>query len=275
MLVPLTPDEHRWEQSKTEPGVIQRRALGVETVLGRKDANYAGHNDLRIIVNLSASNTTPSLSTLKEKLEDALLELRFQHPESALTLAWDEGVVAPRFQYQSPASQGAAREWAQGIVHVQASAKTGLQIWENIEEQRRSNPQPEKPISVYLVADVSDENTPLPSGTAVDMVFGMNHVFWDGVSARAFVGDVLKTLSKTLAADYEVPAYEWGKETANLNVPILDGLKPGVEYMGDAFTADSNEFLKASDEGHVSLSRTLHPLFYLASQLKSFGIREI
>ncbi|KAF7593964.1 trichothecene 15-O-acetyltransferase [Aspergillus hancockii] len=253
MLAPLTPAEHRWEQSKTEPGVIQRRGLGVESVLGRKEANIAGHNDLRIIVNLSVSNTTPSLSTLKEKLEDALLELRFQHPESALTLAWDEGVVAPRFQYRSPASQHAARNWAQGLVHVQASTKTGLEVWGDIEEQRLSAPRPDEPISVYLVADVADEYTPLLVGTAVDMVCGMNHVFWDGVSARAFVGDVLKTFSRTLAEDYKVPVYEWGKEIANLSTPILDALKPGVDYTGDDFTADREEFLKACDEGHGDL----------------------
>ncbi|KAB8235866.1 15-O-acetyltransferase Tri3 [Aspergillus alliaceus] len=258
MLVPLNPAEHRWRQSKIDPRITERRAVGVESFLGRKNANYMGQNDLRIRVELSVSNTTPSLATLKEKLEATMMEMRFLHPESACTLAWDKVIVPPLLQYRSPESQEAAKKWAQGIVHVQATTDNALDLWEDIENRRRSNPQPENPITVHILANVADVDSPLPVDTIVDMLFRMNHVYWDGVSARAFVGDVLRTFSKTLAADYEVPGYEWGKETANLNIPILDALKPGVECSGDAFTADRSELLKAFGEGHADLGTRPH-----------------
>ncbi|KAE8356478.1 15-O-acetyltransferase Tri3 [Aspergillus coremiiformis] len=274
MLTPLVPADHRWTQSQTDPGVTERRAVGVEAFLGRRDANRLGKDDIRILVQLSVSTATPSLAVLKHSLAAALLALRFRHPESACVLAWDEGVLAPRLQYRSPDSQDAARAWAQALVRAQATSQTAREVWEAIEARRRADPQCEKPVRLYLLANVTDENAPLRPGTALEMLVAMNHVYWDGVSSRAFVGDLLKTWSQTLAVDYARPVYEWGRETSNLTVPILDALKPGVESAGHAFTADYHELLRAFAAGHAALGtfpRTGPPKPCLATHLFTPG----
>jgi hypothetical protein len=262
----LSPEKHRWERSKTNPRVMQRRGLGAEAIVGMKRSNLNGQYDLYILATLCAVDiptaTALSLSYLKEKLEIALLAIRFEYPDSACTATWDDQ-VPPIIQYESPENDEDALAWAKDAVHVRTTSQTGFDVRTEIEERRQvvgSDVNPAKAVSIYLVADVMTEDTQLSPETTVDMLLHMNHVFWDGISARMFTGDLLRQLSQRIGAtEQKQSKYPWGEEIANLSVPLLDALRIDINSLGDQFNITSDQYVKALYDNYVSC------LFCLAS----------
>ncbi|KAF7593958.1 trichothecene 15-O-acetyltransferase [Aspergillus hancockii] len=255
-LPPLIPEHHRWEVSKEAPNRVERRGVGCEAIVGMKRSNTNGQYDLYLNLTLSTAHgpTAAALtpSQLKNKLAAALLKVRFDHPECAVTPRWDD-LVAPILQYQSPESQEDALAWAQDSVHIRLTSQSGFQLRNEIEEYRHihgTGGVPAKAVDIYLLTDVMADTSPLAPGTAFDVLLHMNHLFWDGISARHFTGDLLRALSLYIDAA-EPTEYPWGEEISNLSVPVLDALKVDPTAAGAEFKAacdhptESNALLQA------------------------------
>nr|ALV66156.1 acetyltransferase [Trichoderma brevicompactum] len=259
-LPKLSPENHRWEKSKVYPRVLQRRGIGSEAIVGLERSNRRGQYDLYLLATLRTahvSTPTPiSLSYLKEKLELALLVMRFEHPECACTVTWDDQ-VPPIIQYASPEDDEEALMWAKSSVHTRTTPQTGFDVRYEIEGKRQEldqdNMEPSRPIVIYLISNVTNENAQLTSRATVDVLLHMNHLFWDGISARMFTGDLFRELNKFIISnEQEPPKLQWGTEASNLSVPVLDALKINIEELRDEFDAASNQFVKALYENYVS-----------------------
>lgn len=219
--------------------------------MGIKDENYKGQYDLFLNTTLRVQDepaTTPlSLASLKKAITAALVELRFEHPESASSAVWDE--QGPLLQYTPPESTEAALGWAEAAIELWFTCQTGLGVRREIGKRRREPGSAfaghAKSLAVHLVADVAAEDAPLTSGATVDVLLHMNHMFWDGISARMFVGSLLQKLGTNLANTQKLAQFEWGKETKNISEPILDASKVDVTLLGKDFEDARGEFIQS------------------------------
>ena len=249
-LPPLVPAQYRWGKSETEPHCSQRRGCGSENLLGIQKANVRGQYDFHLLITLRALDSLGSLgvslAALKNGLVDALLKSRFQHPEIACDVTWD-GSFGPLIQYRPPMHQQDALTWAQETVHVRATSDTAMDIRKEIVEQHLTKgsdswDKPSRSVTVYIIANVASEHVSLATDTTVEVLFHMNHIYWDGVSARSFVGDILRDMGPNLGLEHP-SQYDWGQEVSNLSIPVLDSLKVDLASLSDQYKTSVNEFL--------------------------------
>lgn len=256
-LPQLTPFPFRWHTSPSDPRIVQRLANGTEAWVGIKKENARGQYDNYLNTTLRIGNL-PSLSlvSLKENLAAALVHVRFQHPEVACTAVWGE-TGPPHILYMPPRDDAEALIWARSTIETRVTSQTGLAVHTELEKQRREAvPKPAKSLVIYLIANVTDENTSLAPGTVVDVLMHLNHIYWDGISGRACVGDLLRRLGQRWGGDeQQLSEYKWGDEVANLSEPILDACKVDVAALGDDFNEARGEFITSLINSGVSLLR--------------------
>jgi hypothetical protein len=231
---------------------VQRLANGTEAWVGIKDENAKGQYDnyLNTTLRIVTLPASLSLSGLKEKLALALVHLRYQHPEVACVAVWPaDGGPKPHITYTPPKDTAEALAWARGVVSVRAAGMTGFELRAELVKQRarKAVPEPAPSVALFLVAGVTDETTVLKPGTRVDLLVHFNHIYWDGVSGRMFVGELLRRLGDTVGKDVEEifsnAHYRWGDEVTNLSEPILDACEVDVESL-----TDDVQFKEARDE---------------------------
>lgn len=230
---PLMPEQFTWHASETDPSILQREAIGAECIVGMELPNKMGANDLYLLSQIQVHDPSLTLKSLKEKLQNTLLKLRFQHPEIAATVAWKDGNIL--IQYQSPKDGADALKWAEQSIRVEASSRTALDIRTALEEQREVGGGPAAAATIYLAAPVANETANL-GDTPVELVLYANHVFFDGISVRTFLGDILRTLASEFTST-EPTKLPWGEERKNLDVPLLSVLGSGQEISGPKFEA--------------------------------------
>ncbi|KAI9149648.1 Trichothecene O-acetyltransferase TRI3 [Paramyrothecium foliicola] len=251
-LPPLIPENHRWTISKTNPRLARRRGLGFEVIVGFEQLNRRGQYDLYLTASLQTVGSTASpavsLAYLKEKFESTLLVARHEHPECACTAHWDEK-PHPIFEYESPESDEAALAWAKATVHAVPTSQTSQQVWYELERERQqaavADRKAGKPVDIFLISDVPDENAPLPGGAVVDVLFHMNHLYWDGIGARIFAGYLLRQLGDFIGtpAGQEPPKVQWGTELSNFHTAAIDAMKIKIETLGEEFEARGRNYV--------------------------------
>ncbi|KAF3392149.1 hypothetical protein DPV78_010718 [Talaromyces pinophilus] len=238
-MPPLVPAEFDWQTSSTDSTIRQRRATGAENIVGIEKSNAAGANDLYLISSVQFADPSLTLSKLQGKVERALVKHRFEHPEIGQTAVWEEGQISALIQYKPLKSNEEALAWAQGIVHVRAGKETGLEIRTEHEIKRfQEQSGPAKAVIVDIVAPVDSLNAPLGS-TNVEFVFHTNHLYFDGISKRIFVGDFFRYLAETTD---DLPELKWGEEVKNLGAPVLSLLKEGTSISGPEFDATLGQY---------------------------------
>jgi hypothetical protein len=231
-IPPLVPAQFDWQTSSTDSTIRQRRATGAESIVGLEKSNAAGANDLYLISSVQFADSNLTLSKLQGKIERALVKHRYEHPEIGQTGVWEEGQISALIQYKPLKSNAEALTWAQGIVHVRAGKENGLEIRTEHEIKRfQEKSGPAKAVVVDIVAPVDGLDTPLGS-TSVEFVFHTNHLYFDGISKRIFVGDFFRYLAE---ATDELPEFAWGEEVKNLGAPVLSLLKDGTPTSGPEF----------------------------------------
>ncbi|EED21275.1 conserved hypothetical protein [Talaromyces stipitatus ATCC 10500] len=197
----------------TDPAIRQRRANGAEAIVGIEKSNAA--------------------------VERALVKHRYEHPEIAQTALWEEGQIFPLIQYQAPKSNEDALAWAHEVVHVRASKETGLDIRTESEIKRfQAASGPAKAVVIDIVAPVDGLDTAIGS-VNVEFVFHTNHLYFDGISKRIFVGDFFRYLTEV---GDELPDFKWGEEVENLGAPVLTLWKEGVKTSGPEFDATLGQY---------------------------------
>jgi hypothetical protein len=247
-IPPLVPAQFDWQTSSTDATLQQRRATGVEAIVGIEKSNAAGANDLYLISSVQFADSSLTLSKLQGKVERALIKHRYEHPEIGQTGLWEEGQISPLIQYKPLKSNEEALAWAHEIVRVRAGKETGLEIRTEHEIKRfQEQSGPAKAVVVDIVAPVEGLDTPLNS-TNVEFVFHTNHLYFDGISKRIFVGDFFRYLAETTD---ELPELTWGDEAKNLGAPVLTLLKDGVSTSGPEFDGTLGQYIGSVMRGMV------------------------
>ncbi|KAH6669308.1 15-O-acetyltransferase [Halenospora varia] len=252
-LPPLVPERFRWQTSSTNPPTLQRRGNGNEAWVGIKDENCKGQYDLYLLTTLRicdiSTATTLSLSTIKEGFSTALLDILFEHPDIACTAVW-EGNDGPFIQYTPPANENDARIWARDAIKVLATTQSALEVRTDIGKQRQDPSskvyeKPSKSFTIYIIANVANENTQRTPGTTVEILMHMNHMYWDGISARMFAGELFRNFGQNFGRDQKMQQHLWGEELSNLEVPILDAMSVSVDSLEDDFNSSRDKFLQS------------------------------
>ena len=256
-LPPLKPATFRWHSSPADSHTIQRLAIGTEQWVGIKHENAKGQYENYLNTTLQLDVSGSSLRRLSIHLAAALVHLRFSHPEIASTAVWEEGKpTPPLIQYTPPANDAAALRWARSCISVRTSPLNGFALRAELERERRATAAELKPsVSVFIIGDLASEETPLVRGTKVDILCRFNHIYWDAMSSRQFVGDLLRRIGDAWDSDMDSPVveYRWGHEVANLSEALLDALKVDVEALGDDFDKARDDFITSLIESGVSI----------------------
>lgn len=253
-LAPLTPERFKWVDCPGNPRTLQRLANGLEAWVGGHAKNAKGWYDLYVnatlCIGLNNNQHGISLASLRDRLAGAMVHIRFLHPEVACSAVW-EGPGPPWVRYTCPRNNSEALAWADELIGIRTSMHGGgLALRANLETSRRGAQEPARSVEIYLVADVQNESELLAPGTFVDMLLHFNHIFWDGISARMVLGDLLRRLEETWDRSGRPPEeYKWGDEIENLSPPVLDTLAT------DAYALDS-ELSQAGEEYARNLMRT-------------------
>jgi hypothetical protein len=246
----LMPEAYRWQKSKTHPQTIQRRAIGTEAWVGIKDENFKGQYDNFLNATLKVQKeqaASPlSLASLKTAIAAALVELRFEHPESAGTAIWDE--QGPFLQYTPPENDQQALAWAEAAIELWPTTQTGLGVRKEIGRRRKVAGSTfsghAKSLTVHVIADVPADETQLASGAVIDILLHMNHIYWDGISARMFLGKLLQKIGTNAGDKQKLAKLPWGDEIKNISAPILDASKVDVSTLGEDFEEARGEFVQ-------------------------------
>jgi hypothetical protein len=243
-LPPLDPSKFRWTTSSESPNTLHRRANGTEAWVGIQAENKRGQYDCYLLLSIvvtAPTSTDLTLAKLRENLCNTLLSIRFRHPDIACTATWDS-FVAPLITYTAPSSQLAAATWAQEVIEIITTSKSGIEVRADREKKRREENKQEstKSVSVYLIADVENADSVLAEKTKIDMLMHFNHIHWDGISARVFAGELLRGSLNPRTGDLE-----WGNEIKNLGQPILDAMREDIDV---GALNEEKEFHEARDE---------------------------
>ncbi|KAL4407439.1 hypothetical protein CABS03_11878, partial [Colletotrichum abscissum] len=212
------------------PSSVRRLAVGTEAWVGLREPNSRGQYDNYLNTSLRVHVPGISLETIALQISNALVNIRFQHPEVGCSVTWATDQDPPFIVYNSPSSDEVALNWGRGLVSSIAADKTGLEVAAELSEARQERPEPLPPVKVYVVAQVPETGTPLENGARVDLLCAFNHIHWDSISSRIFVGDLLRGVGQQFNAGDQNLAnspfhHPWGKEIANLNEPVLDACK--------------------------------------------------
>ncbi|RYP15909.1 hypothetical protein DL765_005443 [Monosporascus sp. GIB2] len=250
-LPTLDPSDFRWHPSPTDSSVLQRKANGVEALVGIKDENAIGAYDFYNNIVLRVADISGlTLPRLKRAFVRAMLDSRFENPSIACYGVWGQNKEPhlPHIQYRPFKSHSEARAWAHNSIFVRATTLTSQELRaERIKKRRAAAvPQPANSLDIIISADVADERTPLEPGTKVDIMFLFNHLSWDG-KARYFTSELVQRAAEILDKGEEntVPAHRWGEEKARLDPPILDVMLVGLDRLGPDYEVVHRKLLNS------------------------------
>ncbi|THY33589.1 15-O-acetyltransferase Tri3 [Aureobasidium pullulans] len=233
----VDPVKYRWQALSDGSASVQRRGNGTENWVGLRRENAQGQYDLHILVKTELHKPT-SLASLKERLVNGLLKQRFEHPNIACKAVWDDQ-FGPLIRYTPPANDTEATEWAQESIELFATPQSGHDLRREIVAQRKSQNKSSKSFTVYMLGNVTHYDQPLEAGTELEILTNFNHIHWDGISARQFVGDLICNLGQ----EHENAEYGWGQEIDRLSPPLLDALKVNTQTLGTDYGDSLEEFL--------------------------------
>lgn len=250
----LEPAKYRWTISSTDKSA-RRVAVGTEQLVGIKHANAKGQYDIYVSTTLDLSLPGLSLEDLHGYVSSALIHIRYQHPEVAATAIWEADKPTPPIIVYTPPSVSEAQAWAEGTVSLCTSSQDCLALRSEQERSRTSMPQHGSSVKVTLSTDVSTLQTSLPEDTRIVVLCRFNHIFWDGMSARQFVGDLLRQTGVSWTKKEEplqvAKTYSWGEETKNLAEPLLDALEIDVENLGRDYDTAADELIAETMKSQV------------------------
>lgn len=244
----LEPAKFRWYSLPDDPLSVRRLAVGTEAWVGLREPNSRGQYDNYLNTSLRTHVPGISLETIALQMAKALVNIRFQHPEVGCSVTWTTNQDPPFIVYSSPGSNEAALVWARSLVSPVATTKNGLEVADELSKARQERPEPLPPVMVHVVAQVPELGTLLEIGARVDVLCAFNHIHWDSISSRIFVGDLLRGVGQQFNASNQTPAnnalqHPWGREIANLNKPVLDACKTDVDALGEDYEKVRDNFI--------------------------------
>jgi hypothetical protein len=216
-------------------------------LVGLKKENAKGQYDFHILVKTELHQST-SLASFKKRLILGLLEQRFQHPNIACRALWDDQFNL-LIRHRPLFNDLEAIRWAQESIELRATPQSGHDIRREIVTQRKVINKSSRSFTVYMLGDIADEDESLPSDSELEIRIHFNHISWDGISARQFVGNFPRDLGHI----GQHAQYQWSKEIKHLSMPPLDALKIGTETLGNDYGDSLEESLTSMFALSVSL----------------------
>jgi hypothetical protein len=262
-LPTLDPLEFRWHPSPNDSSILQRKANGVEQLVGIKDANAIGTYDFYNNIVLRVGDISGlTLPRLKRALGRAMLDARFENPSIACYGVWGQNSEPhlPHIQYRPFRSHSEARAWANNSIFVRATTLTSSELRaERIKKRSQKKcPQPANSLDIIISADIPNERAPLAPGTQVDIMFLFNHLSWDG-KGRYFASELVHRAAEILERGIEntISAHQWGEEKARLDPPILDVMLVGLDRLGPDHETIHRKLLNSQLSAGVCAEPTL------------------
>ncbi|KFA53047.1 Sat12 [Stachybotrys chartarum IBT 40293] len=250
-LPTLNPSDYRWHPFPGDSSVLQRKAIGVEALVGIRDANSRGEYDFYNNIVLRVGNALElTLTRLKRAFVKAMLDARFENPSIACYGVWGQNKeqYLPHIQYKSFKSQSEALAWANNCIIIQATSLTGSELRAERLKKRRAQavPQPSNPLDIIIYADVANQRNRLEPGTEVNILFLFNHLIWDG-KGRYFTSELVQRATTILDQEKEniMPTHRWGEEKSRLDPPILDVMLVNLDKMGPDYDLAHRKLLNS------------------------------
>ncbi|KAI5198653.1 15-O-acetyltransferase Tri3 [Aureobasidium subglaciale] len=236
----IEPAKYHWNTVNDTPHTtppVQRRGNGKENWVGLSKPNARGQYDCHISI-ITTLHQSLSLTSLKQRFVNGLLKQRFEPPDIASQAFWgEEGELLIR--YTCPSGNKEAKMWAKESVQLCATSKTALDLRRDIAAKRKLQNQSSKFFTIYILADIDHCDQEIAGDSRVEFLVHLNHVFWDGISARYFVGDLLRSIGQ----DLEGKEYAWGHEIDKLSPPLPDALKVDLQTLDQDYDDSLEEFV--------------------------------
>lgn len=239
-LPALTPKYFQWQQSPTDPGVWRRRAIGIEAVVGPRAKMERGDNDMYLMSSVRFHHQGLDLAELRQAVAAACIQMQHEHPVISHTTDWDE-TGFPWIQHRGFKDKSEIEAWAAGIIKVEASGRQASELRDENEKRRVTNNEGSaRAFTAHLAAPVNSMTDPL--GTEpVQFLFHANHIHFDGMGLRQFVGDLLRVLAKVISHETSASPTD---PTPSLPPLILDCLGSNQQTSGMTFERNRATYVK-------------------------------
>ncbi|KAB5566840.1 15-O-acetyltransferase Tri3-domain-containing protein [Coniochaeta sp. 2T2.1] len=252
----LDPALYRWQDDPTYPpgGALIRLANGTEAWVGIKSENAKGQYSFYLATRLRLHRGGRSLGHWGTEFEYAVTQVN--RSEAACAARWEDGRAYILYHAEPNEPPGGCYSSKVGrMVDVKTGKMGALGLRDElVGEMREGESLTGLNVKVYLVADVGDDLADeLEEGSTIEVLTHFNHFFWDGISARMFLGEVLVRLGETHEIDaakmYDGDSRRRAADTweeKDLSEPLLDACKIDVEALKDdeEFKKDRDEFIR-------------------------------
>ncbi|KAI4147521.1 MAG: hypothetical protein LQ341_001775 [Variospora aurantia] len=233
---PIDLNSYKWNQAEGDPSLWQRRACGVEALVGIEKNMAKGEYDLFYALTAELHDKKHTLGHVKTAARAAWRLLRYQQPQIACTAASDHQIKA-LLQYRVPKDDDEVMAWTERTVLVEASDRTPMEIRNaNEEERKQKNLGASESATIYLAASVKDETTPLDA-TELRVLFRVNHVFFDGIGFRCMIACFFRGLAQQLSNNVAESnaSLDWSTSAANLTPSYVNLLVPEQHISGPEY----------------------------------------
>lgn len=266
-LPTLDASEYRWHPSPADSSVMQRKANGVESLVGIKQVNANGGYDFYQNIVLRVCDISAlSLSKFKKAMAASLLESRFENPSISCYGFWgqNKNLYTPHIQYKSFQNDAEAQHWVNGAIVALATTKTCEELRAERNNKRRESKVQKhaNSLDIFIVADVDCEDAILAPGAKIEIMSLFNHLIWDG-KGRYFAGQLVQRTCKILDSGKEnsMPSYTWGQEMTKLDPPLLDVLEVGLDSVGPDYAIIHKKML----DSQLRVGVRIYDSFYSCS----------
>ncbi|KAL8726163.1 MAG: hypothetical protein Q9166_006880 [cf. Caloplaca sp. 2 TL-2023] len=249
-IPPIDPDEYTWRQSDTDSSLWQRRACGVEAIVGFQANASKGEYDLFYATTTELHDEELSLHDVKRAARAAWRLLRYEEPQIAGTAAFD-GQVKALLQYQLPKNEEEVEQWLDRTILVEASDRTPMAIRDaNEEDRKRKNLGASESATIYIAASVPEQSTRLDN-TELRILFRINHLFFDGIGFRCMIACFFRGLVAHLpnSSIESEGKLDWNNSVKNLPEPYIKLLLPEQHLSGSDFDASLQDKLATIARG--------------------------
>ncbi|KAJ5895067.1 hypothetical protein N7495_006758 [Penicillium taxi] len=133
-------------------------------------------------------------------LKEAYIHMRYTHSVISHTTKWDD-YGFPWIQHQVFSGKCELEAWVSGIIKVEVSSRQAYELRD--ESKKRcavDNKGNARAFATHLAAPV-DSMTDLLDTKHVQFLFHANHIHFDGMGFRKFVGDLLRVLAEVVSGN--------------------------------------------------------------------------
>jgi hypothetical protein len=251
LLPLLDPTAYSWNQSKENPSLWQRRALGAESSWMLKPREY---REIFIAATLMLSSPV-SITMFDEAVELAWLHLKLEVLDIAVTTTiGDDG--SSFIQYQSPRDEAEDQAWLKRTMFIEH--ETSALSFKELKDQivTRKEVQDTNSAHIFVNSKPDDRNSTIVQDCQI--MLNVDHQITDGIGTRILFGKFLSCLAKSISEPKrEVrDVNRWTRNGRNLSVPW-------IEVMNEEQVVSGHDFEKITAENKVNLSKLVNKtLFY-------------